>query len=64
MDRETRRRLKDQRKYAKQLETIPLHDTPVIFPYFYDYIAAGSPRVEGYQADALGPVYLSKTSIA
>jgi peptide/nickel transport system substrate-binding protein len=56
--------IKDQRKYAKQLEAILLHDTPVIFPYFYDYIAAGSPRVKGYQADALGPVYLSKTSIA
>jgi peptide/nickel transport system substrate-binding protein len=56
--------LKDQRRYAKQLEEILLHDTPVIFPYFYDYIAAGSQHVKGYQADALGPVYLSKTSIA
>jgi peptide/nickel transport system substrate-binding protein len=56
--------IKDQRRYAKQLEAILLHDTPVIFPYFYDYIAAGSPRVKGYHADALGPVYLSKTSIA
>ena len=26
-------------------------------------LAAGSPRVKGYHADALGPVYLSKTSI-
>jgi len=56
--------VKDQRKYAKQLEAILLHDTPVIFPYFYDYIAAGSTRVKGYHADALGPVFLSKTSLA
>src|SRR5262249_39530075 len=56
--------VKDQRKYARQLELILLHDTPVIFPYFYDYIAAGSIHVRGYQADALGPVYLSKTSLA
>jgi peptide/nickel transport system substrate-binding protein len=55
--------LKDQRKYAKQIETILLHDTPVIFPYFYNYLAAGSKRVKGYKADALGQVYLSKTSL-
>ena len=55
--------LKDQRKYAKQLETIALHDTPVIFPYFYNYLAAGSKKVKGYQADALGEIYLSKTSL-
>ncbi|HEV3403310.1 MAG TPA: ABC transporter substrate-binding protein [Gaiellaceae bacterium] len=55
--------LTDQRKYAKQIETILLHDTPVIFPYFYNYLAAGSTKVKGYQADALGQVYLSKTSL-
>jgi peptide/nickel transport system substrate-binding protein len=56
--------LADQRKYSKQLETILLHDTPVIFPYFYNYLAAGSKKVVGYQADALGEIYLSKTSLA
>jgi peptide/nickel transport system substrate-binding protein len=55
--------LKDQLKYSKQLETILLHDTPVIFPYFYYYIAAGGKNVKGYKADALGEVYLSKTSL-
>jgi len=54
---------KDQQKYAKQIETILLHDTPVIFPYFYNYLAAGSKKVKGYKADALGQVYLSKTSL-
>ena len=47
--------LKDQRKYARQIETILLHDTPVIFPYFYNYLAAGSKPVKGYEADAAGP---------
>jgi peptide/nickel transport system substrate-binding protein len=56
--------LKDQRKYAKQMELILLHDTPVIFPYFYNYLAAGLKSVRGYQADALGQIYLSKTSLA
>jgi peptide/nickel transport system substrate-binding protein len=56
--------LKDQRKYSHQLETILLHDTPVIFPYFYYYIAAGSKNVKGYKSDALGEIYVSKTSLA
>jgi peptide/nickel transport system substrate-binding protein len=56
--------LKDQLKYSKQIETILLHDTPVIFPYFYNYLAAGLKRVQGYKADALGQIYLSKTSLA
>jgi peptide/nickel transport system substrate-binding protein len=56
--------LKDQRKYSKQLELILLNDTPVIFPYFYYYLAAGNKRVRGYKADALGEIYLSKTSLA
>ena len=55
--------LRDQRKYAKQLQEILLHDTPVIFPYFDDRLAAGSTRVK-YVADPLGSIYLSHTSRA
>jgi peptide/nickel transport system substrate-binding protein len=55
--------LKDQRKYARMMQLQLLHDTPVIFPYFYNYLAAGSTKVKGYKADALGEVYLSKTSL-
>jgi hypothetical protein len=46
------------------MQQILLHDTPVIFPYFYYYIGAGSKSVKGYKADALGVIYLSKTSLA
>jgi peptide/nickel transport system substrate-binding protein len=56
--------LKDQRKYARQIETLLLHDTPVIIPYFYNYLSAGTKRVKGYKPDALGQVYLSRTSLA
>jgi peptide/nickel transport system substrate-binding protein len=56
--------LKDQRKYEKQMQLILLNDTPVIIPYFYNYLAAGNKKVKGYQADALGEIYLSKTSLA
>jgi peptide/nickel transport system substrate-binding protein len=56
--------LKDQRKYAKQLETILLHDTPAIYPYFFYQLGGGSKHVHGYQADPQGIVYLSHTSLA
>jgi peptide/nickel transport system substrate-binding protein len=53
----------DQRKYAKQAETILLRDTPVIFPYFYNYLAAGTQSVKGYYADPQGTVFLTQTSL-
>jgi peptide/nickel transport system substrate-binding protein len=56
--------LSDQRKYEKQMQQILLHDTPVIIPYFYNFLAAGSKKVTGYKADAQGTVFLSHTSIA
>ena len=56
--------VKDQRKYSKQMELIMLHDTPVIFPYFYNYLGAGTKDVRGYKADAQGSVFLSHTSLA
>jgi peptide/nickel transport system substrate-binding protein len=56
--------LADQRKYEKQMQTILLAETPVIIPYFYDYLGAGSKKLRGYNADALATVYLSKTSLA
>jgi len=54
----------DQNKYATLMQNILLHDTPVIFPYFYYYLAAGSKKVKGYKADALGQVYLSRSALA
>jgi peptide/nickel transport system substrate-binding protein len=54
----------DQRKYSKQMETTLLHDTPVIFPYFYNYLGAGTKNVVGYKSDAQGSVFLSHTSLA
>ncbi len=55
--------LTDQRTYAKQAELILLQDTPVIFPYFYNYLTAGSKSVTGYYADPQGTVFLSHTSL-
>jgi len=56
--------IKDQRKYARQLELLLQHDTPAIYPYFYYQLGGGSRRVRGYYADPQGQVYLSRTSLA
>jgi peptide/nickel transport system substrate-binding protein len=55
--------LKDQRKYARQIELQMLHDSPYIFPYFFRWTQAGSKRVKGFKADAIGTQYLGKTSL-
>jgi peptide/nickel transport system substrate-binding protein len=55
--------LADQRKYAKQIELLLLDQTPVIFPYFYNSIDAGSTKLTGYAVDQLGEIYLSKASL-
>jgi peptide/nickel transport system substrate-binding protein len=56
--------IKDQRKFAGQMQRILLHDTPVIIPYFYDFLGAGTANVKGYKSDAQGSVFLSHTSLA
>jgi len=56
--------LSDQRKYAKQMQLLLLRDTPVILPYFYNYLAAGATKVTGYQAEAIGNTFLSRTSLS
>jgi peptide/nickel transport system substrate-binding protein len=56
--------LADQRKYAKQIELLLLDQTPIVFPYFYNSLNAGSPKVQGYKVDQLGSMYLSKTSLS
>jgi peptide/nickel transport system substrate-binding protein len=55
--------LSDQRKYAKQMQLMLLRDTPVILPYFYNYLAAGSKKVKGYEAEAIGNTFISRTSL-
>lgn len=53
-----------ENRYATVMANILLADTPVLFPYFYEWLAAGSHSVKGYKADTQGPVYLSKTSLS
>jgi peptide/nickel transport system substrate-binding protein len=56
--------LQTQRKYAKQIEGILLRDTPVVFSYFYNYVAAGTAKVKGYQPEGLGGIELRGVSLA
>jgi peptide/nickel transport system substrate-binding protein len=39
--------LSAQRKLAAQIQTLLLDETPVIYPYFYDYLAASQQSVHG-----------------
>ncbi len=55
--------LTDQRKYAKLMELLLLHDTPVIIPYFFDTLQAASKKVKGYEGNSDGRIYLSRTSL-
>jgi len=56
--------LADQRRYEKQMQRLLLAQTPVIIPYFYNYLAAGTKNVRGYKADAQATIYVSRTSLA
>jgi peptide/nickel transport system substrate-binding protein len=56
--------LKAQRKLAGQIQTFLLTETPVIFPYWYVYLAAGKKNIRGYIADSVGLVNLRGVSYA
>ncbi|MGI9111620.1 MAG: ABC transporter substrate-binding protein [Gaiellaceae bacterium] len=56
--------LSDQRRYERQMQEILLAQTPLLNPYFYNYLGAGTKRVRGYRADAQATIYLSRTSFA
>ena len=55
--------LADQKRLAGQMQRLLLRDTPVLWPYFYNTLGAGSTSVRGYKSDSQGLVYLSKTSL-
>jgi peptide/nickel transport system substrate-binding protein len=56
--------IKDQRKYAKQMQLMLLKDTPVIYAYFYNFIAAASPKVHGYVPDGIAVVNLRGVTLS
>ncbi|MBA2741824.1 MAG: ABC transporter substrate-binding protein [Actinobacteria bacterium] len=55
--------LAGQRKYAKQLQTQLLKDTPVIYAYFYNFIAATGANVRGYVPGGMADINLRGVTI-
>lgn len=56
--------VKDQRRYARQIELMLLKDTPVIYSYFYNFIAAASSKVRGYVPDGMAVVNLRGVTLS
>jgi peptide/nickel transport system substrate-binding protein len=55
--------LAGQKRYAAQIQRLLLQDTPVIYSYFYNFIAASSKKVTGYVPDGMGWINLRKVRI-
>ena len=55
--------LKGQKKYAAAIQRLLLKDTPAIYSYFYNFIAASGKNVNGYVPDGMGWINLRKVTI-
>ena len=47
-----------QRSLAQQIETLLLNETPIIYAYFYDYLAATLKNVTGVYPTGQGQFFL------
>ena len=54
--------LSTQRSIAGQIEHLLLDQTPIIFAYFYDYLAASVKNVHGVYPTAIGHLFLDKAT--
>jgi peptide/nickel transport system substrate-binding protein len=52
-----------QRAVAKQIQTMLLDDTPIIFPYFYNHMSASKPTVAGAEFTGMGHIRLTKAGL-
>lgn len=50
--------LGSQRKLAKQIELLLLDETPIIYPYFYNFLSASQKNVTGVYATQLSQYFL------
>jgi peptide/nickel transport system substrate-binding protein len=55
--------LAGQKKYARQLQLQLLKDTPAIYAYFYNFIAATSSKVHGYVPGGMADINLRKVTL-
>ena len=49
-----------QKAACKKIEEILLEDTPIVVPYFYNYISGWSKKYDGIRVSALGQIFLDK----
>ena len=49
-----------QKGIAKQIQELLLEETPIIFPYFYNFLSAAKPNLQGAVSAATGQFDLSK----
>jgi len=52
-----------QRETAGKIQRLLLQETPVIIPYFYDYIAATGPTVSGVAVSGMSQVFLQDAAL-
>ncbi len=52
--------VESQRGVAKQIQELLLEETPIIFPYFYNFLSAAVPNLQGAVSAATGQFDLSK----
>ncbi|HXV58100.1 MAG TPA: ABC transporter substrate-binding protein [Gaiellaceae bacterium] len=52
--------LDSQRAVAKQIQELLLDETPIVFPYFYNFLSAAKPTLQGAVSAATGQFDLSK----
>jgi peptide/nickel transport system substrate-binding protein len=53
-----------QRGLAGKIQSLLLEETPVIIPYFYDYIAATGPTVTGVAVSAMSQIFLHDAALS
>ncbi len=56
--------LSSQRSIAGKIEQLLLTQTPIIYPYFYNYLAAVARNVSGVRPTPTGQLFLQNASIA
>jgi peptide/nickel transport system substrate-binding protein len=54
--------LPTQRSIAAQIQTLLLTETPIIFGYFYNYLAASAQNVHGIYPTAIGHIFVNKVT--
>jgi peptide/nickel transport system substrate-binding protein len=56
--------LSSQRSLAKQIETLLLEETPIIYPYFYNYLTATQKNVTGVYPTAISQLFLWNAAVS